>query len=156
MSTRPEFDFKYFACALAAALALMPHSAKATLGEKETSVALDGQQLQSSVKMSERATYRVHELQMASGTRVREFAAPDGTVFAVAWNGPSLPNLRQTLGNYFELYTAGARANRLGHAHLHFQQDGLVVEASGHMRAFMGRAYLPQSVPAGTSLDEVR
>jgi hypothetical protein len=156
MSTRSEFEFKYWVISLAAALALIPVTANATLGEAESSVALDSQQLQSSVKMSERGTYRVHELQLASGTLVREFAAPNGTVFAVAWKGPSLPNLRQTLGRYFDSYTAGAEANRLGHTHMQFEQDGLVVEASGHMRAFTGRAYLPQAVPAGTSLDEVR
>jgi hypothetical protein len=153
MPTRPEF--KSLVLVLAAALALLPHVAKATLGEAEATVAVDGQQLQSSVKMSERANYRVHELQLASGTVLREFATADGTVFAIAWQGPSVPNLRQTLGRYFDVYTAGAKANRAGHAHLQFQQDGLVVQASGHMRAFTGRAYLPQSIPAGTTLEEL-
>lgn len=156
MSSRSEFEMKYLVLALAASLALMPHVARATLGEAESSIALDGQQLQSSVKMSERATFRVHEMQLASGTVVREFAATDGNVFAVAWAGPTMPNLRQTLGRYFETYTAGAKANRLGHTHLQFEQDGLVVQVSGHMRAFTGRAYLPQSVPAGTTLQELR
>jgi hypothetical protein len=156
MPTRLEAEFKYLILAFAAALALIPQSARATLGEPEASIALDGQHLQSSVKMSERATYRVHELTMASGTTVREFASPGGTVFAVAWSGPSMPDLRQTLGRYFDTYTAGARMNRTGHSHLQFKQDGLVVEASGHMRAFSGRAYLPDSIPAGTSLTELR
>ena len=156
MSIAPKSALNGIVLAVSLAFALLPPTANATLGETEASIALDGQQLQSSIKMSERAHYRVHELKTTLGTVVHEFAGADGTVFAIAWSGPSMPDLRQTLGRYFEVYTAGAKVNRAGHAHLQFEQDGLVVEVSGHMRAFTGRAYLPQSVPAGMALGELR
>ena len=67
-----------------------------------------------------------------------------------------MPNLRQTLGQYFDTYVAAAKAKHAGHHHLQIQQDDLVVQAGGHMRAFSGRAYLPQAVPAGVSIGDLR
>ena len=38
---------------------------------------------------------------------VREYVNSSGTVFAIAWEGPWLPDLRQVLGDHFEsIYTA--------------------------------------------------
>ena len=48
--------------------------------------------------------YTVHEMQSSSGTAVREYVSSTGTVFAVAWQGPWLPDLRQLLGPYFDDY----------------------------------------------------
>src|SRR5580704_12348400 len=45
----------------------------------------------------------------ATGTVVREYASPTGTVFAVAWQGPWLPDMRQLLGSYFEQYAQAAK-----------------------------------------------
>jgi hypothetical protein len=136
--------------------ALSPCIAAATLGEPESSVQADAAQVKGSIKSTSRVNYRLHEIQLPSGTAVREFAGPDGTVFAVAWNGPSMPNLRQTLGRYFDGYVAGAKANRLGHHRLSIQQSDLVIQSGGHMRAFSGLAYLPMAVPAGMNLADLR
>jgi hypothetical protein len=98
----------------------------------------------------------VHEIQLPSGTLLREYVGSDGKVFAIAWNGPAIPNLRQTLGQYFDNYVTAAKANRSGHHHLQIQQSDLVVQSSGHMRAFFGRAYLPPAVPGGVSVGDLR
>jgi hypothetical protein len=145
-------------CVLATAVllaALSPCIAAAALGEAEASVQSDAAQLRGSIKLTEHASYRLHEIQLPSGTLVREFVGSDGKVFAVAWNGPTVPNLRQTLGQYFDNYVAAAKAKHAGHHHLQIQQSDLVVQASGHMRAFSGRAYLPQAVPAGVSIGDI-
>ena len=149
--------FKHFSLASAMlAAVLLPHVASAALGEPEATVTDDVQQLKGSVKSMQRSNYRVHEIQLPSGTVLREFAALDGTVFAVAWSGPAIPNLRQALGRYFDIYVTAAKAKHAGHRHLEIQQSDLVVQSSGHMRAFSGRAYLPQSLPAGTTVAELR
>lgn len=158
MRTKPSMTHAW-KCALAGAvlIALTPGIAGAALGEPETSVQADGVQLlASSVKVTAHAAYRQHEIQLPSGTRVREFTAADGQVFAIAWNGPTIPNLRQTMGRYFDTYVAAARGKHTGHSRLHVQQSGLVVESTGHMRAFAGRAYLSQAVPSGVDLGELR
>ncbi len=132
-----------------------PGIASATLGEPEASVTADVAQLKGSITVTDRTGYRVHEIQLSSGTRVREFVGPDGQVFAIAWKGPTIPNLRQTLGSYFDHYVTAAKANRMGHTHLQIQQSDLVVQAGGHMRAFSGRAYRPQAVPSGVSVGDL-
>jgi hypothetical protein len=145
-------------CVLGSAVliaALSPCIAAAALGEAEASVQGDAIQLRGSIKVTEHASYRLHEIQLPSGTVVREFAGADGKVFAIAWNGPTVPNLRQTLGQYFDNYVTAAKAKHAGHHHLQIQQSDLVVQAGGHMRAFSGRAYLPQSVPAGVSIGDL-
>ena len=157
MPRQSMFGFKHLVLSGAIlGAALLPHAALASLGDAETTVATDAQQLRGSVKSTAHATYRLHEIQLPSGTILREFAAPGGNVFAVSWRGSSIPNLRQALGRYFDEYVAAAGTKHAGHTHLQIQQDDLVVQSNGHMRAFTGRAYLPQTVPAGTSLEELR
>jgi Protein of unknown function (DUF2844) len=142
-------------CAVLAA-ALSPCTADAGLGQPESTVQADAVQFKGSIKATEHAGYRVQEIQLPSGTLVREFVGSDGIVFAVAWNGPTVPNLRQTLGQYFDNFVAAAQAKHGDHHHLQIQQSDLVVQAAGHMRAFSGRAYLPQAVPAGVSIGDLR
>jgi hypothetical protein len=136
-------------------VALLPGIASAALGEAEATVASDAERLNGSIKSTERSTYRIHEIQLSSGTLVREYSTSAGTVFAVAWSGPTIPDLRQTLGQYFASYTTAARAPHGGHHHLQIRQEGFVMEAGGHMRAFAGRAYLPQNIPPGISTAEL-
>jgi hypothetical protein len=137
-------------------VALLPQIARAALGGPEASIAEEAQQLKVSVKSTPRANYRLHELQMSSGTVLREFADTGGTVFAVAWSGPTIPNLRQALGQYFAAYVSAAQGKRAGgHTHLEIRQTDWVMQSNGHMRSFQGRAYLPQALPAGVTLDEI-
>jgi hypothetical protein len=112
-------------------------------------------QLRGSIKVTDRVNYRVHEIQMSSGTLVREFVGLDGQVFAITWKGPTIPDLRQTLGSYFDRYVTAAKANHMGRTRLQILQSDLVVQAAGHMRAFSGRAYLPQAVPNGVSVGDL-
>jgi len=96
-ATDARFQLPLFAGALFIAL-LCPCIAAAALGEPESSVQADGALLRGSIKVSDHANYRLHEIKLPSGTLVREFAGPDGKIFAVAWRGPAAPNLRQTFG----------------------------------------------------------
>lgn len=143
------------AAILCAAFGVPPH-ASAALGEPEASVQADSLQLQGSVKATDRESYRVHEIQLPSGTLVREYSQPGGSVFAVTWRGPFMPNLRQMLGRYFDEYAAAAEAAHGNHRHLSIRQSDLVVEVGGHMRAFAGRAYLPAAVPSGVPIGELQ
>jgi hypothetical protein len=137
-------------------VALLPQRVYAALGGPESGVIDDASVLKGSIKSTERANYRVHEIQLSSGTVLREFAGTGGTVFAVAWRGPTIPNLRQALGHYFDAFVTVAQSKHAGgRTHLEIRQNEWVMQSSGHMRAFQGRAYLPQSLPAGVTLDEI-
>jgi hypothetical protein len=134
---------------------LCPCIAAAALGQPETSVQTDMARLRGSITVTPHANYKLHEIQMPSGTLVREFAGSDGKVFAVAWNGPTVPNLREILGQYFDSYVTAAKAPHSGHHHLQIRQSDLVVLAGGHMRAFSGLAYLPQALPSGVGVGDL-
>ena len=105
---------------------------------------------------TEHLTYRIHEISLPSGTLVREFVAQSGGVFAITWQGPTMPNLRQLLGKYFEDYVAAAKSTPLGRRRIDIAAADLVVHASGHMRAFSGIAYIPKSIPNGVSVGDLQ
>ena len=101
------------------------------------------------------APFTMQEHSLPSGTVVRQYVA-NGKVFAVSWQGPSMPDLRRLLGDdYFTQYRQAAAASRSGRGHLHVQDPGLVVQSSGHMRAFSGKAYVPQLLPKGVDLEQL-
>jgi Protein of unknown function (DUF2844) len=130
--------------------------ASATLGETESSVAAEPQLAKASIKETMHGSYRVHEIQEPSGTVIREYAGLDGKVFAVTWHGPFSPNLRQTLGTYFDQYAAAAPAGRQDRNHMQVRESNLVVQIGGHMRAYSGRAYLPQALPSGVTAGDLQ
>jgi hypothetical protein len=156
MRIRLGMSFRGGCCVGALMVALAPRLACAALGEPESSITDEVQHLKGSIKSTLRTNYRVHEIQLPSGTVLREFAAIGGNVFAVAWSGPAIPDLRQALGRYFDVYVTAAQAKQGTRRHLLIEQSEFVMQSSGHMRAFSGRAYLPQALPPGTSVDEIR
>ena len=137
--------------------ALIPHVASATLGEPEITVQTDVARAHAAIKSSEdRTGYRVHEIQLPSGTVMREFVAPNGNVFAVAWQGPTRPDLRQALGQYFNAYASAPRSKLSDRRHVQIQQGDLVLQSGGHMRALSGRAYLRSAIPSGVNIGDLR
>jgi Protein of unknown function (DUF2844) len=128
------------------------------LGEDVSSVQADQMHIRARVRITPGEKYTVHELQSTSGAVVREYASPSGLVFAVAWRGPMLPDMKQLLGSHFEEFRQAAQTQtRHGvHAPLFVQLPDLVVELGGHMRSFVGRAYLPDQLPANVRAEEIR
>ena len=143
------------ACIALVMLAL-PICASATLGESSTSTETDRVAMKASLRMLPAAKYTVHEIQTPSATTLREYVSSAGTVFAVAWQGPVMPDLRQALGRYFDRYTAAAAGKHAGHRHVEVRESDLVVQSNGHMRSFTGRAYLPQLLPQGVTVEDIR
>jgi hypothetical protein len=145
--------------ALLAAAALTLSAAApafATLGGGVASIEADRAKLEGRVQVTTIAGVTVHEIATAAGTRVREYLTPDGAVFAFTWRGPFIPDMRQLLGTYYEQYAHAAREARpAGKRHLAVRLPGLVVESSGHMRAFAGRAWDPALLPQNFSLSNL-
>jgi hypothetical protein len=128
----------------------------AALGGPEASVFADQSQINATLRTVSSAKYTMHELQVPSGTTVREYVAPTGTVFGIAWAGPSMPDLRQLLGTHFDDYVAALAARRTVRGPVLIQLPGLVVQSGGRMRAFSGKAYVPEGLPQGMSADDVK
>jgi hypothetical protein len=128
------------------------------LGGDLSSVEADRVHVNANSHITMRQNYTVHELQSPAGTVVREYASPSGRVFAVAWQGPAMPDMKQLLGSHFEEFQRAAEVQnrRGGHGPLIIQHPRLVVELGGHMRSFVGRAYLPDEVPSEVANEEIR
>lgn len=118
----------------------------------------DATGMRARVQTMQHSGYTLHELQSPAGTTVREYVSPNGTVFAVAWKGTSPPNLKQLLGSQFEQYQEAMKSSsgRSGRGPVTVQLPNLVVQLAGHMGNYQGRAYLPDKVPAGISLESIR
>ena len=132
--------------------------ARATLGESIDSITSDSKTLsaiRSSVTSS--GAYTVHELH-SDALSVREYASTSGVVFGVAWNGPVPPDLTALLGSYaVEYRKAQSRQPRQpGRRHVQVKTNRVVVERWGHMRNLQGRAYAPDLIPQGVSVDEIK
>ena len=131
----------------------------ASLGGDASTIEADQIHLRGSRRMIAAQSYTVHEIQAATGTVVREYVSADGKVFAVAWHGPWLPDMRQILGTYFEQYAQAMQSQsngRMGRRPVMIEQPGLVVQIGGHMRAFAGRAYVPERLPSGARVEDIQ
>lgn len=129
----------------------------AALGGDISSVQDDQARINASLRVTQSNAYSVHELRSPTGVVVREFATSSGKIFAVAWHGPFHPDLQHLLGVHFAQYQQAMQSpnGRVAHGPVTIQQGNLVVELGGHMRDFVGRAYLSDQVPAGVRAEEI-
>jgi len=137
--------------------------ASASLGGNFSSLETDRAHMNGSRQVLQRNSYMVHEIQAPQGTVVDEYVSSNGTVFAVTWHGPFPPPMQEILGAYFEQYAVALKAQSneagpkvYGHRPLNIQQPGLVVQTSGHVRALSGRAYIPDLLPQGVSINQIQ
>ncbi|QQC67813.1 DUF2844 domain-containing protein [Paraburkholderia ginsengisoli] len=141
--------------AMLGASCALSFAAHATLGQNASTVDSDQTHLRAVARAATtQSAYTVHLMTMPSGTLVREYVARNGIVFGVAWEGPTLPDLKSMLGASFDAYVA-ATATRRG-TPLAVSNSDLVIFSGGHLRAFSGYAYLPQAVPAGVDVGVIQ
>lgn len=144
------------AVVLACLAATAPIQAHAALGETSASVRSDVAKLQAQVGSTSHARYTTAVISLPSGTVVKEYISPAGTVFALSWHGLRPPDLSQFLGRYYTAYQAAlAKQSRPRLHHLQIDAGGMVFETHGHMRDMWGSAYLPALMPAGLSLQDL-
>jgi Protein of unknown function (DUF2844) len=139
---------------------VLPSPASASLGGDVTTVQVDQAHMKGTLRKTPTSAYTVQEIKTSTGTVVREYVSPAGKIFAVVWRGPFLPDLSQLFGSYFEQFSQSAqkiknkRPRIRGSLVIH--EPGLVVQSGGHMRAYFGKAYIPELVPKGIIIEEIR
>jgi Protein of unknown function (DUF2844) len=143
---------------LAIALLLQVTSlpAFAALGADVASIATDELKMKGMARVSAAQAFSVHEIATPAGTRVREYVSPAGKVFAVSWRGPKMPDLKQTLGVYFEQFSAAPRSGPSDRKHFAIALPDLVLQSSAHGRSYAGRAYVPALVPQNVSVTDIK
>ncbi len=140
----------FLVCAVAAVL-LPSMSAQASLGGPEASVLTDATKWQAPAAVVRKAQFAVYTQTTPDGVTVRQYVSPAGTVFAVAWEGPVLPDLEVLLATYFPIYRDALQQRRRS---VRIDSPALFLESGGMMRAYVGRAYIPAQIPAGmTAVD---
>ena len=140
--------------ALLGGLLLLAGPTWAALGGNLAAIASDQQAWQATHSTSTLPGTSLHTLTLPNGVTVRQYLdTSTDTVFAVAWEGPVLPDFQRLLANQFGAYQDAVRAQKRG---VHLKTNDLVMDSGGMMRAFSGRAYLPARLPAALNASEIR
>jgi hypothetical protein len=129
----------------------LPQPARAALGGSADSVESDRLSMKGLLRPAAAGALKKQELQLPSGTVVTEYLTAGGAVYAVTWQGPTLPNLRQVLGNYFTNLQTAAHTPVVHHRVVRVDSPDVMIESTGKMRAFVGRAWIPALLPSGVS-----
>jgi hypothetical protein len=127
-------------------------SAWAGLGESENSITGDRMRMRALHSVIRTQNYTIHDLTILNGSRVRQYVAGDGRIFAVSWHTLFKPDLESILGGSFQSYRAAANevAQQGGiRRQFHHQGNDLVVQSSGHLNVYNGYAMRPSIVPQG-------
>lgn len=134
----------------------LPQPARAALGGNADTVEHDRVSMKALTRPVPTGAVQKQELQLPSGTVVTEYLNSTGQVYAVSWLGPALPDLHQILGNYFANYQTAAKQPVVRHRLVRLSSPDIVIESSGKMRAFVGRAWVPAMLPAGVTPVDIR
>ncbi|WP_175821179.1 DUF2844 domain-containing protein [Burkholderia sp. BCC0419] len=104
-------------------------------------------------------SYSVRQTNLLGGTILREYIDQYNTVFAVAWEGPNVPDLSSLFGIYFNEYqkalqdyqTTCEQSNyrTCPRGVVNLQLSDFMSHQGGHMLSFYGQAWLPDYLPTG-------
>ena len=151
----PSPNVRGFFVFLGLVLLMFSASGFAALGGDVTSVQDDQVHMRAQRRVTQTATYSLHEMQAQNGTVVREFVSPQGKVFGVTWHGSTIPDLQQLLGSYYAEFVHAAPVRR-SHGPVSIQTPNFIIQSGGHQRALSGRAYVPGMLPEGMRAEEIR
>lgn len=137
---------------VALVLSAPPALSFAGLGQDQSSVNLDRRRMDARHQVKPGAQYSLHELQTTDGSRVRQYVAANGMVFAVSWHTLYKPDLSTLLGPSYPAYavSAQAAARRPGMQRQFRHEDlDLVLHSSAHLNVFSGFAFRRAMLPRG-------
>ncbi len=151
----PLWRPRAFSLQLGAALAVLAFvpASQAALGGNISGLAAEQSLFGAAYVATQTSQFSVQSLTTPAGVRIRQYADASGHVFAVAWDGPVLPDLETLLGSSYAAYAEGQRQRGRG---VRIQTPALVVESAGMMRAFYGKALLPERLPGGVSARDIQ
>jgi hypothetical protein len=134
----------------------LANASHASLGEPVNSIARDRAAMHgTALTITPMAGYDRHEITTAEGAQVHEYTTPQGSVFAVAWSGPVLPDLQSLLAAHYAEYTSAAREHRGSHHVFTMKSDRLDLRLVKLPRGFAGTASVPELVPAGVRVEDL-
>ena len=141
----------------------MPMYAFATLGQNTASIATDAAQLgvetadMQTIKAESSAgieSYSVYRMTTLSGVEIKQFVSND-KVFAMVWQGESVPNLIQLLGKYFHDYESATPKYKSLTLQSIEQQDFIAYFGNARGR-YYGKALVPSLMPEGLNYTSIK
>ena len=133
---------------LAAALLAASGAAWAALGEQSVPAGHAPGISSAALRTPSGAAYTRVQRMLPSEVTVSEYVDANGLVFAVAWSGPTLPDLASILGRHHAAFEQNAAA--VGRKpSVSIKRPDVVIFSRGRMGAFQGHAWLPGSLPLG-------
>jgi len=157
-SMKRILDALFLGFVLLLAICSLTQQAQATLGESVDSAMTNKKSLSAVRSATTKSLkYTVYESQYDTIT-IREYASSSGIVFGIVWIGLTHPDLTPLLGSYASEYKkALSQVKRQpGSKHVKVKTENVVVEKWGHMRKLQGRAYAPDLIPEGVSIEEIK
>jgi hypothetical protein len=112
-------------------------------------VAVAGARTKSAQRPAAFDGYTINEIHTAAGGVITEYVSPAGVVFGISWRSPIMPDLHELLGIYFPTFERAAVASRGSgrRGPIGIDSPDLVLQSSGRMRDYRGRAYVPGLLP---------
>lgn len=133
-------------CILSLGSLLLPAISSAELGGNTESIFSEQKVFNSQLSNTQQSGVVVYTHRLPSGIILQEYLSANGTIFAVTWSGPSLPNLEVLLGTYFKDYLVAIKESRRA---VYLNNENIIIQSSGMMGAFQGFAFLTKQAPAG-------
>lgn len=127
---------------------LLPCVSQAELGGNIDSILSEQKTFNSQLSNTQQGGITIYTQTLPSDVVVQEYLSSNGSIFAITWSGPSLPNLQSLLGVYFKDYLAAIKEARRS---VYLANENVIIQSSGMMGAFQGFAFLPKLAPAGFS-----
>lgn len=153
---------------LSAAVILNSFSANATgLGQKINDATVQSKaEVSTSQKMKITAktsslgsAYSVREITNTARV-MREFVDSEGVVFAVAWKGEGRPDFTVIFGDYYSQYKSALMASRWmqprNRNRLFINTSDIVVKNTAMGSMMSGFAYIPNLLPAGVAIEDLK
>jgi hypothetical protein len=147
---------------LVACLMWSASSARASMGGDASSVDADVAALSGKIsspapqELNQSASYNVKSFVTGDGTSIREYFAPSGAVFGIAWQGRRPADLSVLLGPYYSEYvTASRNKDHVGLHHDVIQGPNSTVILYGRMGYLQGHAYVQNLAPSGVDAKSV-
>jgi len=103
-------------------------------------------------------SYTINAVPAAGGGTIKEYVSTQGIVFAISWRTPMMPNLQRLLGASFPAFEQAAIASRSQgrRGPLNIERADLVLQSSGQLGDFRGRAFVPGLLPPDVASEAIQ
>lgn len=103
------------------------------------------------------SSYTRNDQTLEGGVTIHEYQDASGYIFAVSWSGPYHPDLKDLLGDYFDVMKTETDKNpRANRTRLSVKRSDVQISIGGHMGAFHGKAWIPAKLPSGFTPDDIQ